>query len=541
MKPFKDYSIKSKLTAIILGIVSIMLVSGFGILGVISTRMILDIKKSESEALSKLIGEYSIAALDFNYPDRGKEILAKLSSDPNIVACHLFDIEGQLFTQYINDEIFYKLEKNFQVTNEFDKNVKNNYHILRKIHYNDKFYGWIYLIIDAHTNTITFTIIGIFSGLFVSLFLISLILANRLQGIISEPILELSNITSEISQSGRYNYRLEKKFDDEIGVLYNEFNNMLKAIEKREFEKSIAQQKVKENEQWIQTIINNLNDAIFVHDIKTGKIIYTNLTATKLYKYDIDEILQLDIADLSSNDDIYNQNSALTKLKKCILEGPQSFEWKAKNKYGKVFWVEVNMRKSLLNNIDRIMVVVKDIDERKKQREELSNLQNYLSDIIDSMPSIIIGTDENINITQWNREAEKFTNYSSDDIVGKKLNDIGSNLPYELSSNIQKSINNKEIIALEKEEIWNNNEKHFFNITIYPVRLNDGQGAVIRIDNVTDKINLEEMMIQSEKMLSVGGLAAGMAHEITPKMPKPDTSIMLTIPKIIAVNLLFIE
>jgi len=40
------------------------------------------------------------------------------------------------------------------------------------------------------------------------------------------------------------------------------------------------------------------------------------------------------------------------------------------------------------------------------------------------------------------------------------------------------------------------------------------EGAVIRIDDVTEKVRLEEMMIQSEKMISVGGLAAGMAHEI---------------------------
>ncbi|MNZ71806.1 Wide host range VirA protein [compost metagenome] len=37
---------------------------------------------------------------------------------------------------------------------------------------------------------------------------------------------------------------------------------------------------------------------------------------------------------------------------------------------------------------------------------------------------------------------------------------------------------------------------------------------VIRIDDITQRLSLEEMMVQSEKMLSVGGLAAGMAHEI---------------------------
>ncbi len=39
-------------------------------------------------------------------------------------------------------------------------------------------------------------------------------------------------------------------------------------------------------------------------------------------------------------------------------------------------------------------------------------------------------------------------------------------------------------------------------------------GAVIRMDDITERIRIEQMMVQTEKMLSVGGLAAGMAHEI---------------------------
>lgn len=40
------------------------------------------------------------------------------------------------------------------------------------------------------------------------------------------------------------------------------------------------------------------------------------------------------------------------------------------------------------------------------------------------------------------------------------------------------------------------------------------EGAVIRVDDITEQVRMEEMVVQSEKMMSVGGLAAGMAHEI---------------------------
>jgi signal transduction histidine kinase len=57
-------------------------------------------------------------------------------------------------------------------------------------------------------------------------------------------------------------------------------------------------------------------------------------------------------------------------------------------------------------------------------------------------------------------------------------------------------------------------EIRYQDVTVYPLISNGVEGAVIRVDDVTERVQIEEMMIQSEKMLSVGGLAAGMAHEI---------------------------
>ena len=57
-------------------------------------------------------------------------------------------------------------------------------------------------------------------------------------------------------------------------------------------------------------------------------------------------------------------------------------------------------------------------------------------------------------------------------------------------------------------------ETRYEDVTIYPLVTNGVEGAVIRVDDVTEQVHMEEMIIQNEKMLSVGGLAASMAHEI---------------------------
>jgi signal transduction histidine kinase len=57
-------------------------------------------------------------------------------------------------------------------------------------------------------------------------------------------------------------------------------------------------------------------------------------------------------------------------------------------------------------------------------------------------------------------------------------------------------------------------EMHYYSLQIYPLHSEESGMAVVRIDDVTEHARIEEIMIQSEKMMMVGGLAAGMAHEI---------------------------
>jgi len=79
---------------------------------------------------------------------------------------------------------------------------------------------------------------------------------------------------------------------------------------------------------------------------------------------------------------------------------------------------------------------------------------------------------------------------------------------------IQAAITDRKVLKGSKIPRQLHGHTRFEDVTIFPLVANGVEGAVIRVDDVTDQVRMEEMMIQSEKMLSVGGLAAGMAHEI---------------------------
>lgn len=154
-----------------------------------------------------------------------------------------------------------------------------------------------------------------------------------------------------------------------------------------------------------------------------------------------------------------------------------------------------------------------DVTDRKLAEEELKRTKNYLDNIIHSSPSVIAGINSEGKITAFNAAAEKLSGIRIRQAMGKNFAEV---LPAyaECLKDIKQAIQKKK--SLKKENVRKLYDGHirYYDFSIYPLAASDLEDAVLRIDDVTDRARLEKMIIQSEKMMSVGGLAAGMAHEI---------------------------
>ncbi|WP_051677087.1 PocR ligand-binding domain-containing protein [Maridesulfovibrio frigidus] len=160
-----------------------------------------------------------------------------------------------------------------------------------------------------------------------------------------------------------------------------------------------------------------------------------------------------------------------------------------------------------------IMKNKSEIEQRKLAEKKFRNLQTYLSNIIDSMPSALIGVSPDGKITQWNKNAEKISKIPAGQAIGMDLRKALPRLSSKMDQ-IKLAITCREKQFESAKPYIHNNKTRYEDLTIYPLIEDGVNGAVIRIDDVTERINMEKMMIQSEKMLSIGGLAAGMAHEL---------------------------
>ncbi|MCP4119106.1 MAG: PAS domain S-box protein [Desulfobacteraceae bacterium] len=276
-----------------------------------------------------------------------------------------------------------------------------------------------------------------------------------------------------------------------------------------ELQKKIAELEEEKNK--YERIFSDALSGIFQAETDGG-IIVANPAMVKLCGYPSREQL-ISISDIGTQ--LFADPEEKDRLMERLLEEQSviGFETQFKKYDGTV--IEISLNASILkSSTDQYLeCFVQDITERKQDEYELRKARNYIFNIINSMPSVLIGVDQYGTITQWNQEAERATGVSSKDAEGQPLDKAIPRLSAELER-IRSAIETRQKQSDPRRPNHEDGKRHYEDLTVYPLISNDVEGAVIRIDDVTDKVLMEEMMIQSEKMLSIGGLAAGMAHEI---------------------------
>ncbi len=141
------------------------------------------------------------------------------------------------------------------------------------------------------------------------------------------------------------------------------------------------------------------------------------------------------------------------------------------------------------------------------------NYKKALFEILDTLPFIIARVDREGRVNLVNRRFEQFSGMSAADSDGRLIWELIPQFALKLRE-VTGIIDRQEALTDERIQVGSGQNLHYYSLQIYPLNSDQNGMAVIRIDDITKHVRIEEIMAQTEKMIMVGGLAAGMAHEI---------------------------
>ncbi|MCK5310551.1 MAG: transporter substrate-binding domain-containing protein [Desulfobacteraceae bacterium] len=275
--------------------------------------------------------------------------------------------------------------------------------------------------------------------------------------------------------------------------------------------RKIIEKKLRESEELFDSFMKNLPAYAFIKDA-SGKYLYVNKAVdfitdshskNRIGKTD-KEIFPPDVAKkLKANDaEVLKTNKILE-----VLETVTDKNGDLNTPFVIKFPIIQGEASALIGGI------ALDLTEQIKAEKDRDNLKTLLNCITDSMPSALIAMDENTIVLHWNKEAENINGIAAEKALNKKIKTLFPGQS-ELITLMENALEEKTIKKLANHVKHKGENILYEDITMYPITSSNFKGIVVRIDDVTDRVKMEEMIIQSEKMLSVGGLAAGMAHEI---------------------------
>jgi len=244
-----NLKLRGKLILIITAVSTIVLIlSGVAI----SINEALSFKNTiiqHTQTTADMLGIHCTAPLLFDDERSAHDTLAALASDNDVTAGAIFSNDGSQFATYTKigtDPKIYKYPSSIVVGHNFKKQY---FELTRQIISNGKHIGFVRIYIDLNDYRIQmWRYIGITTGIFLMMIIVTIGLSFRAQRIFTKPILKITNVTEAIATGQRdFSARVPGEGrKDELGVLVRSFNAMLANIEDGNIKLQTAHDKLEE-------------------------------------------------------------------------------------------------------------------------------------------------------------------------------------------------------------------------------------------------------------------------------------------------------
>lgn len=150
--------------------------------------------------------------------------------------------------------------------------------------------------------------------------------------------------------------------------------------------------------------------------------------------------------------------------------------------------------------------------ELKQQMSLVEQLRAHTESVIESSPIGIAVVDAEGLVRHWNSSLESLLSLPRTFAIGRTFHDV---LPESIAQRVQSALSGVPSRAF-RVRIGSRGTPtdRYVNLTVGPLQGESQAGVLLTLDEVTEQVQMEERLIQQDRLASVGMLAAGVAHEV---------------------------
>jgi len=502
MRTFRDMPIKQKLTVIIMSVTAAALVlTGLGI--VISDSLLFRATmRRDISALAQIVADNSTAALAFDDPRAATETLASLKARPHLTAACIYLLNGAMFASYLRPGESGGCPAATQDQLRF---TSSGLLIHRPVDLNGRRIGTLVMLYDLGEIS---EHIRLYAQAVLFVLLVSsamaFLLSSRLRAIIAEPIAQLAQATTAVSETRDYSIRAQKLSDDELGKLADDFNEMLARIQSQDDElrkallaQAAALQQTQEVRDSLRTTLASIGDAVMSTDAE-GRVVFVNPVALKLLGMAEADVIGKHLDQVFHIVNEFSRAEVESPVTKVLREG-RIVDLANHTILITQDGTEIPIAdsgapiRSQNGSVQGTVLVFRDVTARRRA-EQTSVL---LATVVESSDDAIFSKDLNGIVTSWNRGAERIFGFSADEIIGRSILAIFPDGQTEELADILECTRRGERIE-HRETVRRTKAGELLNVSVTISPMQDPLGRIMGASavsrDITDQVRAAERL-----------------------------------------------
>ena len=290
----------------------------------------------------------------------------------------------------------------------------------------------------------------------------------------------------------------------------------------------LAEAALRESEARFRAIFEQATVGVAEADVETGRFIQANQRYCEIVGYSQNELLSLTFGSLTHPEDSPESPESLKQFQDGGISDACR-EKRCLHKDGHIVWI--NQQVKALSEpglpVRHLVVVIEDISERKETDEllrtslaEVLKANQRLNFHVTRMPLGYVAWNLEFGITEWNASAERIFGWSAEEAIGKPVNHLL--VPPDMhvkATQVWASV--VEASDFQSHAVLDNCTHDGRRITCEwfcaPCINASGKivGCLAMVHDITERLRVEEKVLHSQRMESLGSFAGGVAHDMS--------------------------